>query len=493
MKILLVNSNTFKQPWPVMPFGLCCVAAACKEAGHKAEVLDMCFSKDYTKDINRSIGIFFPDVVGIGIRNIDNATALNIRFFLDDIKENIVSPCKDAFSGPIIIGGPAVGISGAEMLGFFDLEYAVRGDGEAAIVEFLNRLAAAADMDGLRGLIIRRGGRIAQDLPPLYVDDLDSLPVPNPGDFIDIRRYIRSDSPIQIQTKRGCALKCVYCTYNTIEGPAYRLKSPGLIAGQIERLVRETGINHVEFTDSTFNIPLEHAKEVLRAVIAKKMSLRLRTMGLNPGAIDDELVSLMKEAGFEDVDLGAETLCDTTLNGLGKNYKAKDVFEAARLLHREKIAVLWYILLGAPGETEETVKETLASVVSAALQWDLINVGVGIRAYKGAPIVSGLCGKNITHTGDGFLRPCIFEPENISIKKIKTIVKETSFKRHNIYMYDEDEITPERLLWLAHLLTRLFARGKPLWRMFIVIRRIEAALGIRRIRERLWKRREKRK
>ena len=62
--------------------------------------------------------------------------------------------------------------------------------------------------------------------------------------------------------------------YNKIEGKQYRLRSPKLIANEIEMLVKETGISHVEFADSIFNIPLSHAKEVLREVIRKKPDLR---------------------------------------------------------------------------------------------------------------------------------------------------------------------------------------------------------------------------
>ena len=136
-KILLINSNRLRHPWPVVPFGLCSVAAALEDAGYSVNVLDLCFSSEPEKDIQRAIQTEQPDIIGIGIRNIDNASGYNTIFMLDQIKCEVVEPCKKYSACPIVIGGAAVGISGAEMLQFFDLPYAIHGDGERAIVELV--------------------------------------------------------------------------------------------------------------------------------------------------------------------------------------------------------------------------------------------------------------------------------------------------------------------------------------------------------------------
>ena len=139
-RILLINSNRFKHPWPVMPFGLVCVAGVLERAGHKVTVLDLCFSQDTAGAIKKAVKEERPSIIGISIRNIDNIAPRNNIFLLDDVKKDVIEPCKKLFRGPIIIGGPAVGINGVEMLKFFDLEYAVRGDGEACIEEFVRRV-----------------------------------------------------------------------------------------------------------------------------------------------------------------------------------------------------------------------------------------------------------------------------------------------------------------------------------------------------------------
>ncbi|WP_289020891.1 radical SAM protein [Desulfobacter postgatei] len=478
MRILLINGNRFKQPWPVIPFGLSCIAKACEDASHTIQMLDLCFSKNCAKDIRQAVHKFIPDIIGVSIRNIDNSVGYNTLFLLEETKTHIITPCKEIFTGPIVIGGPSVGISGAEMLDFFDLSYAIRGDGEVAFIKFLERYKQGQSLTDLEGLVIRKDGKIIQDSLPMRVKDLNDLGFVNPANYIDLDPYRKFDSPIQIQTKRGCALNCTYCTYNRIEGNKYRLKDPQSIADAIEILVKETGINHIEFTDSTFNIPLGHCKKILKALALKKLDLNLRTMGLNPGAVDEELVALMKTAGFRDVDLGAESGSDTTLKGLGKNFTKADVIRAGRLLQAKNIPVTWYLLVGAPGETAETLRETFETINQAASKWDLINIGVGVRVYKGAPMADQMIAENPMCTPDNFFKPVNFEPEAISLEKIKKLTKLEALNHPNYYMYDEDENTPSSVLAIGVFLLKLFSPKQPVWRLHILIRLLQKYTGI---------------
>jgi len=478
VRVLLINANRFKQPWPVIPFGLCCVASAVENAGHEVSVLDLCFSKNCSRDISNSVNKLQPDLIGISIRNIDNSAGYNTLFLLEKVKDEVILPTKKVFSGAIVIGGPSVGISGAEILSYMDLEFAIRGDGEASMVELVNRLEKKLPLNGLGGLIRRKKNRIVEDNPPMFVTDLDSLPLVRPNRYIDLRPYRRFGSPLQIQTKRGCPLKCSYCTYNRIEGLRYRLRNPLRVADEIECLVQETGINHIEFTDSTFNIPLDHTKAVLRAVAEKELDLNLRTMGLNPGAVDRELADLMKRVGFRDVDLGAEAGCDAMLRSLGKNFNKDDILRAGEILHERGIPITWYLLVGAPGETEQTLIETFETINHAASKWDLINIGIGIRVYNGAPIAKRLQRENPSCTKDNFLKPVHYSPEAISLDAIKALTKRIALEFPNYFMYDENENTPPVVLIIGTALLKLFAPKQPIWRLYICLRTLRKMLGI---------------
>jgi radical SAM superfamily enzyme YgiQ (UPF0313 family) len=364
------------------------------------------------------------------------------------------------------------------MLDYFDLEYAIRGDGEAVMPEFVARIISRQSLEGLQGLIIRRNRKIIQDDEPYRINDLDSLPFPEPLHFLNLDKYRKFGSPVHIQTKRGCALRCSYCTYNKIEGKKYRLRTPRLIADEIEILVRETGITHVEFTDSIFNIPLSHAKDVLRELIGKKLKLKLHTMGLSPAAIDDELLELMKTAGFNEVDVGAESLNDKMLKSLAKDFTCADIKNTASLLRSKKIPVTWFIMLGTPDETKDTVRETLETIGKLATRWDLVFISTGIRVYNGAPFADEILKKYKNCTNDNFLHPVKIEPEQISLEEIHTIAKEFSFRFPNFYFYEKEHIIPGYLLLTGNFILKILRSEQPVWRLLILIRSIQKWLGI---------------
>lgn len=478
MKTLMINSNRYLIPTPVIPFGICCVSSAIEKAGHEVRVLDLSFSKNCSREINETVKKFQPDIIGISIRNIDTAAPHNTLFFLDGIKKDVINPVKKVFPGPIVIGGPAVGISGSEMLSFFDLEFAIRGDGEKAMLEFIRRIENDIPLSGLLGLIWRKENEIIEENSPMYVNDLDELPHANQHRYINLKNYRKYKAPIQIQTKRGCQLHCSYCTYNTVEGHSVRLRDPQMVADEIENIVKETGVNHIEFTDSTFNVPLDHAKSILRAIIAKNLDLNLQTMGLNPSAIDEEFADLLQKAQFQEIQVGIESGSNVTLKSLGKNYTKTDIIKAAKILRGTGIPIMWWILTGAPGETEETLQETFDTILQVASKWDLVTVGNGIRVYKGAPISKILLKRIPDCTNDDFLHPVTYVPANMELKSLRKINKAISSNYPNVIFFDEFQRVPFQAIKFQTAMMKLFAPQKPWWKFNILFNRILKYSGL---------------
>jgi len=242
--------------------------------------------------------------------------------------------------------------------------------------------------------------------------------------------------------------------------------------------VKETGIKHVEFTDSIFNIPGSHAKEVLKEVIKKKLDLTLHTMGLSPASVDYELLDLMKSAGFNEVDIGAESVCDKVLESLAKDFRCADILNTADLLKKKKIPSTWFIMLGDASETKETVLDTLNTMGSIASKWDLVFVSTGIRVYNGSPIAEEITKKGAYCTSDNFLHPVKIEPEKISLEEIHLIAKSFSFRFPNFYFYEKEHIIPGWLLATGNFLLKVFHSRQPVWRLLILLKRIERILGI---------------
>jgi radical SAM superfamily enzyme YgiQ (UPF0313 family) len=492
MKILLVNTNQYKLPVPAMPFGLCLLASSLDDAGHEVKILDLCFTSKAAKKIEKTIKEFQPAVVGASIRNIDTVAYYNTYFQLETVKENVIEPLKKAFQGPIVIGGTAVGILGVEILKYLGLKYAIRGDGEVAMVEFVNRVEKNKSLAGMSGLTWCENGKVVEENPPLHVEDLDQLPLAMHFRYINVDKYRLFRAPIQIQTKRGCALNCTYCAYNIVEGCRYRLRDPQKIAEEIEIIFKATGNNHFEFSDSTFNIPLDHSKEVLRAIIKKNLKgLNLCTMGINPGAVDDEYANLLKEAQFINVEVGAEAGNNKMLKALGKNFTKDDIFRTAEALHKVNMPIMWYILTGAPGESKETLMETAETMNEAASPWDIVIVLNGVRVNKGTPLAKYWLKENPNCTKDNFLTPVFYSSDVVDLDAIRTFNKLIAFQHPNHLFPEEVQRVPLAALRFQTFVMRHFAPKQPWWRFNIALNRIQKAMGIYYIRKKRFESRHK--
>lgn len=473
MKILLINANRLRDPIPVIPIGVCSVASALEAAGHQVEVLDLCFSMMPARKVRRAVSRFQPDLVGITIRNIDTGSGYRPGFLIDRVRIEVIEPCKRAFNGPIVIGGAAAGINGPELLAYLDLRYAVQGDGEPAMVEIAARYGARQSLCGVPGLVIRNPDGSIEMNPPAFVDDLDRLPAPEPQRHINLFAYRLYFSPLQIQTKRGCALTCTYCTYNRLEGNVYRLRDPEAVVAEIERGVRATGIRDVEIVDSTFNLPLDHAKAVLRALAARNLRIRVSAMGMNPKYVDAELVDLMRRSGFVEACLGIEAGSDPMLRALGKNFTVADILQARQTLQGAGIPVMWFLLLGAPGETRETIAETFRTVDRVAGPFDLVNIGVGIRVYKGAP-VAGLWLKEHPDAQENFLKPVSYAPEGLHVNEIMDLAAAATGTRPRYFMYGSGAHIPMPV----RLVVRALFPRQPIWRIYILSRALAKYSGL---------------
>jgi hypothetical protein len=135
-------------------------------------------------------------------------------------------------------------------------------------------------------------------------------------------------------------------------------------------------------------------------------------------------------------------------------------------------------MLGAMAETRETVLETLNTMGRLASKWDLVFVSTGVRVYNGSPIAEEIRKHDIHCTSDNFLRPIKIEPEKIGLVDIHTIAKRYSFQFPNFYFYEKEHIIPGWLLIIGNFLLKAFHSRQPVWRLLVLLNRIEWVLGI---------------
>ena len=382
MKVLIISSNRNIYPEPVMPIGACMVAEAAKDAGHDIKLLDLMFKRGPHYDIRSAIKTFKPDVVSLSIRNIDNNDLSEPARLYEGPKE-MAGIIRQETGAPLVIGGAALSVMPRELLAQTGADLAVLSDGERIFPAVLGALAGGKWPTDIEGTATMKDGMYV--LTPLKQKKGSLSPSFRPPRYerwLDKGRYLSMLSSAPMLTKAGCHFECVYCTYKKLDGGAYELMDPAEAAHEIERLSK-TGFRDIEFVDNVFNSPLPHALSVCEEVIKKKIRARLHTVELNPLFITGELVKTMELAGFAGVGITAESASDPVLSGLKKGFGASHVIKAAEILRKSSLPCLWIFMLGGPGETQKTVRETLQFAQRYLKPNDAAFFNIGIRIYPG--------------------------------------------------------------------------------------------------------------
>ncbi len=249
----------------------------------------------------------------------------------------------------------------------------IQGEGEISFPLLMEALEKARSLSDVPGLYLRGQGLQGKRI---FATDLDTLPLPDPHLF-STSAYEGADFYVPVQTRRGCSLRCSYCSTETIEGHGLRKRSPERVVQWMARWV-ESGFKRFQFVDNTFNLPPSYALALCSRLAEARLPITWRSI-LYPGKLEERLVNAMAAAGCREVSLGFESGCDDILKEMNKHFLSRDVREAAGVLSEHGIHAMGFLMLGGPGETRDTVEETLDFV--SALNLDALKITIGIRVY----------------------------------------------------------------------------------------------------------------
>lgn len=377
-KVTLVNPNRMKPG--VAPIALDYLAESLASAGHDVDVLDLCFSNDWQSDIDAHFRSHRPDLVGMTIRNTDDCYFASQDCFIPFYR-NVVDRIKSATDAPVVLGGAGLSVAPGAIMEATGADYAVKGEGETAFPLFASSLELCEDISRVPGLVYRTGDGISSN-PPVW-SDMAGLPI-RTRRWLDNRRYFNEGGQAGVETKRGCAGKCVYCADPVGKGSVCRLRPPSHIVSEIRALL-EQGIDCIHLCDSEFNMPLRHAESVCREIIESGLSNRIRWYAYaSPSPFTEELARLMKNAGCIGIDFGADSGDDAVLRSLGRDFTAEDVRRTAEICRRHGITFMYDLLIGGPGETRVSVEKTIK--LMKEIRPDRVGVSVGVRIYDGTEL-----------------------------------------------------------------------------------------------------------
>lgn len=379
-----------------MPLGLGLVAAATRRAGHEVTFLDLLDEKEPEAAVRRAVRAARPEVVGISVRNVDDQNRDSPRFLLEQVRP-VVDACRASTPAPIVLGGAGYSIFPEAALTYLGADLGVSGDGEASFPSLLRRLQAGEDASGVPG--VHAWGR-----PPaggrLLPTDLDSFPLWD--EALESPSYATSrDLWVPVQSRRGCPNDCSYCSTARIQGRRIRQRSPRQVVERVALLL-QSGFRRFYFVDNSFNIPEPHAFEICRWMQELAPGAAWRCI-LYPHRVREDLVRAMAEAGCVEVSLGFESGSERVLREMNKRFTPDDVRATAETLAAHGIRRMGFLLLGGPGETRDTVEESLAFAES--LHLDSLKITVGIRIYPGTELARRAVGEGMVSGDDDLLFP----------------------------------------------------------------------------------------
>jgi tRNA A37 methylthiotransferase MiaB len=376
--VTLVNTNDMKPV--VAPLALDYLGACLSEAGWSVDVLDLAFAEDIEQAIARHFAGTEPTAVAVTVRNTDDCYFASQSSCLPRVRR-MVQEIKSHTDAPVILGGCGFSLMPEAVMAYCDVPYGIRGDGEVALPRLLESIAERQAPDGVPGAILRRGDKVTSTPP--QAPCLEQLPLAR-RDTIDNERYFREGGMAGFEASRGCNRKCIYCADPVAKGRALRRRSPASVADELGALLRR-GITHFHTCDSEFNVQYEHAVAVCQEIEARGIGSKVRWYAYAiPKPFTDELAGLMKRAGCVGVNFGVDSGSARMLAALGRDYGPDDLRETARLCREHGIVFMYDLLLGGPGETQQSLRETIELMreVSPAR----VGVAAGVRIYPGTRI-----------------------------------------------------------------------------------------------------------
>jgi len=296
-----------------------------------------------------------PDVLGLSATTFSichaAAFAARVREFFPDIT--------------VIIGGPHVSAAPLEtMQRFHEFDVAVVGEGEETIIELLKALDSGGALDAVSGIVIRCEGDVTSTGRRAFLTDLDQLPYPAwdllegfPGRYPPASFKVKKLPAASLVTSRGCPNRCIFCD-RSVFGSSCHAFSAEYVTGMIRHLVDQFGIREFSFEDDTFITFKKRLVTICQGLISLGLDISWTCLG-RVNSIDAETLELMKRAGCWQISFGIESGSQEILTTIHKNITLEQIGRAVALCREAGILSKGFFIVGHPGETRQTLKQTL--------------------------------------------------------------------------------------------------------------------------------------
>ena len=346
MRVAIIAPPYPLEEAPAPPLGVTYVASAFEQAGAEVKILDYIISQYTPAKLERELKEFKPDVVG--------ATSVTMTF---PIAAEIIKRAKRIDPSLItLMGGPHVSFDIDRTLKAYpEIDFLVIGEGERTIKDLVHHFKNGGDWSSVKGIAFRQNGEIVKTDPRELIEDLDELPLPA-RHLLPLSRYQALGFPVTMITGRGCPYSCIFCLGRKMVGSKPRSRKAALVVDEMEHLL-SYGFSRINITDDLFTSRKEKVREVCEEIRRRKLKLTWTAFS-RVNTVDKETLQLMHEAGCDCVSFGIETGNPEMLKRIKKGITLDQARKAVGLCKEVGILPHASFMVGLPGESPETLRDT---------------------------------------------------------------------------------------------------------------------------------------
>ncbi|MBI5492868.1 MAG: radical SAM protein [Deltaproteobacteria bacterium] len=363
------------------PMWLAYAAGVAMDNGMEVDFIDAPADGLTVEDVEERAKKFAPDLIVIDTStpSINNDIAIGARL-------------KDACPGSFLaVVGTHVSALPEEVLKLDNrVGAAARFEYDMTILELARTLDSKGDVSQVAGLVFRDGERIVHNARRPFIEDLDKLPFVSKvyKKFLRIENYFNPNAlfpMVTITTSRGCPFPCTFCVYpQTLMGRGYRSRSVENVVKEMEYIVETfPHAKAIFFEDDTLTVDKKRCKALSEEILRR--GLRITWTANSRIGLDYETMKKMREAGCRSLCVGFESGSQKILDNMKKKTKPAEMKEFMKNAKRAGLLIHGCFMVGLPGETKDTVKETLQLAKDLSpdtVQFYPVMVYPGTEAYE---------------------------------------------------------------------------------------------------------------
>lgn len=361
------------------PTCLLSLAASLREAEYEVVIIDAAIAPDYRARVERELA----NALCLGISVLTGPMifgAIEVAQSVKKLYPNL----------PVIFGGWHPTLLPDETLQEPFVDYVVRRQGDSALRELVDAIAASDQANGIASVSWKRNGS-SQHNPDRKTEALDDLPLPA-YDMVDFNAYeqLCGNRKLAYATSVGCPYACNYCTDMVFYKRRFNALSAERVVAEMTTLAAKHQIDEIALLDSNFPVDLRRAIEIARGISESGVLFRWTFQASTDFLfrMSDDEVRLLRASGVTHMGFGTESTSESVLKLMNKRHqRMNEVYETARKAYLADIRVTFNLIFGYPGETEGDRADTFQRMGEIAAEFPNVSFSPNIfTPYPGIPI-----------------------------------------------------------------------------------------------------------